>query len=222
MLRTAILSLLLALTAPAAGWEVLFDGKSTEGWREITGDAFPTHSWKIEDGCLKTITSEEGRQDIRTVAEYRNFELEFEWKIAPGGNSGVKYLVRKVDRWNARGGKGYNARARGFEYQLVDDGANADAKMGPKNRAGALYNYVAPGTAAARPPGQFNRSRLVVKGGHIEHWLNDVKVVEVEAGSPELAGDADAVKSFELKTSPISLQNHNSEVWFRNIRIRRD
>lgn len=204
-----LLGLLLTAGSLSGQWVSLFDGKTTDGWLEITGDAFPRQSWTIEDGCLKAVPNPDGFQDIRTVATFRSFELEFAWRISAGGNSGVKYLIHKVDKWQSKTGKGYQARARGFEYQLVDDATNDDAKKDPRHRAGALYSRVAPSQAAARPAGEFNQSRLVVRGRHIEQWLNGVKVVELEA------------EERELRESPISLQNHASEVWFRNLRIRR-
>lgn len=190
----------------SAGFELLFDGHSAAGWREITGDGFPA-SWRVEDGCLRAVAGMRGFQDIRTESEFSDFELRFEWRISPGGNSGVKYRLERVDRWVPPNGAFYQARARGPEYQIVDDALNADAQESPKNTAGALYGKIAPVRAAALRPGEWNQGRVIVRGSHLEHWLNDVKVVECECAP--------------AATSAIALQNHNSEVWFRSLRILR-
>jgi hypothetical protein len=185
----------------AAGWTLLFDGRSSTGWLEVTGLPFPD-SWTIEDGCLKTKTNPDAFQDLRTREVFGSFELRFDWKISRGGNSGVKYFVVKTDRWHSRTGQGFHARARGAEYQLIDDNSEPDAKK----KAGALYGVQAPVKLAARPMGEFNESRLVVLGTHVEHWLNGEKVLEYEASQ--------APRSF------LSLQHHNSEVWFKNVKLR--
>jgi hypothetical protein len=201
----------------------LFDGRTTDGWIEITGKSFPTMCWKVEDGCLKAFPNPNGMQDIRTVETFRNFDLEWEWKILVGGNSGVKYLVQKVDEWTAKG-RGRQARARGFEYQLADD-INEEAVNDPSRACGSLYSVLAP-TPRVRPTiSSFNRSRLVVNGSHVEHWLNGVKVVEYETTGPKALALLENVrkggKPAFPQGGPISLQNHASEAWFRNIRIRR-
>lgn len=193
-----------------AGFVLLFDGHSSAGWAEITGDGFPAAAWKIEDGSLKTVAGLPGFQDIRTNGEYVDFELRFEWRVSKGGNSGVKYRLEKVDRWVAKDGRGYHARARGLEYQIVDDSLNAEARADPKNTAGALYGKVAPTVAAAHPAGEWNDARIVVRGVRLEHWLNGVKVVDCDC----------AIATGAVKPTPISLQNHDSEAWFRDLRLR--
>ena len=99
------------------GWHLLFDGSTTQGWLEVTGQPFPSECWTVEDGCLKAFPGPKGNQDIRTVAAYSSFEFQFAWRILKGGNSGVKYLVQNFDRWT--NAQGLQARARGPEYQLV-------------------------------------------------------------------------------------------------------
>jgi len=135
-----------ALTAQerAAGWRLLFDGKSTAGWVEVTGKPFPTNCWTIENACLKAIPKDDGFQDIITTENFRNFELEWEWKLNAKGNSGVKYLIQKVDDWNNKQGR--QARARGLEYQLADD-ANDDAASAA-SRVAASPAISAPRTGA--------------------------------------------------------------------------
>jgi len=196
----------------AAGWRLLFDGKTTAGWVEITGKPFPANCWTVEDQSLKALVRTDGFQDIRTVDTFDSFEFEFDWKLLKEGNSGVKYLIGKVDEWTNKAGR--QARARGLEYQLADD-TNDDAASDPRRVAGSLYSLIAP-TPRIRPKiGEFNHSRLVVHGSHVEHWLNGTKVVAFEITLPEvqkLIGPD--------HHSPISLQNHSSETWFRNLKIR--
>ena len=205
----------------AGDWKPLFDGATTAGWLEVTGLDFP-QSWTIENGCLKAIPSAVG-QDIRTVETYRSFEMEFEWKLPKGGNSGVKYLVQKTDRWQRKGEEGFQARARGFEYQLLDDASADEAKRDATRGTASLYSYLATTPKVIAEPGKFHQSRIVVKGDHVEHWFDGVKVLEFKITQPE------AMKAFEgLKSGPeikwdtmIALQNHGTEVWFRNLKIRR-
>lgn len=175
------------------------------GWLEVTGKPFPTSCWTFEDGSLFAHPSPDGFQDIRTVATYRSFELELEWKLAKGGNSGIKYMVRKVDQWPARNGKGYHARSRGLEYQISDN-SQPEAADGRKACA-SLYGKYAPTPGTECAPEQFHTTRIVVRGRHVEHWLDGKQVLVFEAD--------------DVVESPICLQNHASEVCFRNIKIRR-
>jgi hypothetical protein len=196
------LTLAQAQTGQSLPWESLFDGISTKGWLEVTGAPFPS-SWVIEDGCLKTVPNPQNMQDLRTLASFRNFEFRFEWKLAPGGNSGVKYRIEKTDRWQRPGDSGYQARARGSEYQLLDD-----PQAPPNKQTGSLYTVQAPLRPIHPTPNVFHESRIIVHPDHIEHWL-----------------DGELILTYPLATPPqesfLSLQNHNSIVWFRNLRIRR-
>jgi hypothetical protein len=203
----------LTASEQAAGWRLLFDGRTTEGWLEITGKPFPANCWTIEDQSLKALVRRDGFQDIRTTGEFESFELEFDWKILKDGNSGVKYLIQKVDEWTNAAGR--QARARGLEYQLADD-TNDDAASDPRRLAGSLYSVIAPVPRLHPRIGEFNHSRLVVDGEHVEHWLNGVKVVEFETTAPEVKKLLTAGR----RRGPISLQNHSSETWFRNLKIR--
>ena len=196
------------------GWRLLFDGKTTAGWEEITGKPFPSNCWTIEDGSLKALVRTDGFQDIRTKETFGNFELEFEWKMGKDGNSGVKYRIERVDEWTNAAGR--QARARGLEYQLADD-ANEDSASDPRRVAGSLYSAIAPAPRIRPRIGEFNQSRIVVNGNRVEHWLNGTKVVEFETNAPEVRA---LVRGELPKTSPISLQNHSSETWFRSIRIK--
>ena len=209
----------------AQGWELLFDGTTTSGWLEVTGKPFPASSWTIEDGSLKAKPNPAGMQDIRTVETFCSFELEFEWRCAANGNSGVKYLLLGVDSWPGKQGS-TNARGRAFEYQLGGEDADPKARSDLKYAAGSLYGVLAPGRRVAHTAGEFTRARLVVRGGHVEHWMGGQKLLEFELDSPEFARDFEASRKRRLPgrdawESPIVLQNHNTEFWFRNIRIRR-
>jgi hypothetical protein len=206
----------------AAGWTLLFDGATTRGWLEVTGGPLQAASWTVEDGCLKALPNLQGKQDIRTTESYRSFELQFEWRLVKNGNSGVKYLVQRTDRWQKKGRTSYEARARGLEYQLVDD-ASADAKDATRITA-SLYSGLAPKGAVSKPLGEFNQSRIVVRGEHVEHWLNGVKVLEFQISQPEVAQvlrNSQRTAGPIVRESPICLQNHTPPVWFRNIKIRR-
>jgi hypothetical protein len=208
----------------AAGWKLLFDGKTTNGWRAFHSPSFPSSGWVIEDGALKRVAANGrpgGGGDIITADEYGDFELTLDWKLSPGGNSGLKYLISE-DLVKA-GNSGV-----GFEMQILDDERHPDAKAGKNgNRtAGSLYDLIAPGTHAARAIGEWNQVRLVVHGGHVEQWLNGKRVVEFQIGSPEMkALIADSkykdIKGFgDVTTGHILLQDHGNEVLFRNIKIR--
>jgi len=209
------------------GWRLLFDGETSAGWLEVTGKPFPTNCWTIENGSLKALVRTDGFQDIRTADTFRSFDLQFDWMLNVDGNSGVKYLIQNVDEWVNQAGR--QARARGLEYQLADN-HNEDAASDPRKVAGALYSLIAP--APGKPGGlphigEFNHSRLLVDGPHVEHWMNGVKVVEFETTAPEVQQllrtnlpKGSAAGTPLVEASPISLQNHSSETWFRNIKIR--
>jgi len=205
----------------ASNEEALFDGATWRGWRTVAGRRdFPSHCWTVENGCAKALVARGVFEDIRTEEEFGDFELAFEWRIAPGGNAGVKYLIHREDRWQPKGAEGYHARGRGFEYQLADD----TAMTGGEQRAGAMYGFQAPArTDVARRVGEFNEARIVRRGAYVEHWLNGVRVIAVD-----LASGAMQARMRERKVpaelpgrSPIVLQNHASEAWIRRMVIRR-
>jgi Domain of Unknown Function (DUF1080) len=206
------------------GWHLLFDGKTTAGWEEITEKPFPTSCWTVEGGSLKALVRTDGAQDVRTTETFRSFDLQFDWKILSRGNSGVKYRIQNVDEWTNPAGR--QARARGLEYQIADD-ADPDAASDPRKVAASLYSLIAPVPRVRPRIGEFNHSRLLVRGTHVEHWLNGVNVLTFELTDPSVeallrsqlpkGSPADAPL---VQSSPISLQNHSSEAWFRNIKIR--
>jgi hypothetical protein len=199
----------------AAGWKLLFDGKTTQGWRSFKKQTFPDKGWVVEDGWLHCLGKHGG--DVITDAECNDFELQWEWKQASAGNSGVKYFVIETRK-----------DALGHEYQMIDDEREPDAlRANGKRVTASFYDVLAPTTRPnVKPPGEVNSSRIVVKGNHVEHWLNGVKVLEYECGSEK---EKAAVAASKFKTTPgfgdkvkghILLQDHNSEVWFRNVKVR--
>lgn len=205
----------LSTQEKAAGWKLLFDGKTTNGWRSFKKQSFPIKGWVVEDGWLHCLAK--GGGDIISDAEFDNFELEWEWKQAPDGNSGLKYFIIET-----------RPSAIGHEYQMIDDEREPDAKIGNGKRVTAAFYDVLPRSSKTptKPPGEINQSRIVVKGSHVEHWLNGAKVLEYECGSD---GVKAAVANSKFKNTAgfgekvkghLLLQDHNSEVWFRNLKIR--
>ncbi|MEP7269980.1 MAG: DUF1080 domain-containing protein [Acidobacteriota bacterium] len=207
-------------------WRSLFDGKSLAGWRGFHQKE-PGKGWVAEGGMIKLTSRPEGSAgepngDLITVDQFENFEFEIEWRLGKGGNSGIKYLVSEDLPKTGRSGVS-------FEYQVLDDENHPDAKMGiAGNRTvGALYDLIPPsGSKKVKPVGQFNLTRIVKRGSHIEHWLNGEKVVEFEQGSDDLKARIAASKfkttaGFgEAKRGHILLQDHSDGVWFKNIKIR--
>jgi hypothetical protein len=199
----------------AAGWKLLFDGKTTDGWRTFKKQTFPAKGWVVEDGWLHCLGK--GGGDVISDTEFGDFELQWEWRIAPGGNSGLKYFV--IETRNS---------ALGHEYQMIDDESSPDAKsLSGKQVTASFYDVLKPTVhPPTRPPGEINQSRILVKGNHVEHWLNGVKVLAYDCGSEEVKA---AVAASKFKTTAefgnkikghLLLQDHQSEVWFRNIKIR--
>ena len=199
----------------AAGWKLLFDGKTTDGWRTFKKKSFPAKGWVVEDSWLHCLGKSGG--DIISEGEFGDFELQWDWKQAEVGNSGVKYFV--IETRDA---------ALGHEYQMIDDERTPDAKLANGKRVTAsFYDVLKPTvTPATKQPGEINQSRIVVKGNHVEHWLNGMKVLEYECGSEALKA---AIAASKFNTTAgfgdkvqghILLQDHHSEVWFRNVKIR--
>ncbi|GAA0533618.1 DUF1080 domain-containing protein [Chitinophaga japonensis] len=200
------------------GWQLLFNGQSLDGWHIYKGKT--SNSWVVENGVLHCLGSEKDKSDKRgdlvTDSTFENFELQAEWKIAPQGNSGIIYLASEE----------YAAPyLSGPEYQLIDDN-NFPEKLEDWQKTGANYAMGAPLVAAAKPVGEWNHTRIVVNNGHVEHWLNGQKTAEYEIGSPEWKNAKETGKWKDArgyggtKKGHIVLQDHGSEVWFRNVKVK--
>lgn len=195
-------------------WTSLFDGRTTAGWRGFGKPAFPEKGWIVKDGWL-THVAQGGGGDLITERTFTDFELRFEWRIAAGGNSGVKYFIDEARK-----------APIGHEYQIIDDAAHPDAKIGPKRQTAALYDALPAQSPKVRPAGQINESAIRVKGDSVEHWLNGARVLQYQLGSPELAA-AKAASKFKGEArwgtrfpTPILLQDHGDGIEFRNLRLR--
>lgn len=201
--------------SPAQAWVVLFDGTSLNAFRGYKQEAMPAKGWEIADGCLHRPAGE-GGGDIVTREQYKDFEFRCMWKIAKGGNSGIIYRATEDHTfpWET-----------GFEMQILDDVAHRDGSK-PRTRAGSLYDLFPCDEDVVKPAGEWNEARIVARGTHIEHWLNGVKVVDVNTQSREFK---DAWKASKWPGMPdfgtrlrghIALQDHGDEVWFKDIRVR--
>ena len=220
----------------AQGWRLLWDGMSTNGWRGANLSGFPDHGWTIRDGALSVEAAAGGEStnggDIITREEFASFELELDFRITPGANSGIKYFVDP----QLGPTLGLAGSAIGLEFQILDDERHPDAKLGVRgNRTvGSLYDLIPatnldePGRMAKRvlPPGAWNRARIVATGRHVEHWLNGVKVVDYERGTQMFRALVNNSKYKDMpgfgerERGPILLQDHGNAVSFRSIKIR--
>jgi hypothetical protein len=207
------------------GWKLLWDGKTPKGWRGAKLTTFPENGWVIKDGTLTIMESGGGEStaggDIVTVDKYKNFELIVDFNYTQKANSGIKYFV------NTELNKGAGSSI-GCEYQILDDRLHPDAIKGiAGNRTLAgLYDLIPPLPKRDNGPGQWNRATIIVKGNHVEHWLNGQKTVEYERGNDSWRA---MVARSKFKVWPnfgeaadghILLQDHGNTVSFKNIKIR--
>lgn len=208
-----------------AGWKLLFDGKTTNGWHAY-GKTTIGKAWKVVGGALmlEVAKTQDGHWqsqdggDIVTDEEYGNFELRLDWKISPCGNSGIMYRIVESSKYTY-------PWETGPEMQVLDNSCHPDGKI-ISHRAGSLYDLITVSKETVKPVGQWNKVRIVLRDGRLEQWLNGVKVVETELWTPEW--DQALAKS-KWKDYPdfakapmgrIGLQDHGNGVWFRNIKIR--
>lgn len=207
--------LLVGLTDTSVGQQAiaLFDGRSLHGWTTEEGRPV-TQGWEVVDGMLHLSPGNGGGGNIVSVLSFCDFVLDFEWKIAAEGNNGIKYRVRD-----------YGGRMLGCEYQLIDDEHSPDVSS-TKQLTGALYDVYEPiRRGILRPAGQFNQSRIVVRGQHIEHWLNGHAIMVAEVGSPEWRTRIGQSKFWDVpcfgynRAGKIMITDHHSEVWIRSMMI---
>ena len=194
----------------AAGWKLLFDGKSLAGWRGFKKKAPPSQGWVVENGILKKVGGVQGG-DIITEEKFSNFELRWEWRIPARSNNGIKYFIDEQ-----------RSSPIGHEYQMIDD---ILAKT-PKHKTGSFYDVLPPTANEATKIGEWNSSAVLVRGNNVEHWLNGTKILQYELGSEPVkkavaASKFKDVAGFGMKLKGhILLTDHKDEAWFRDIKIR--
>lgn len=204
------------------GWKLLFDGKTTTGWRNFNSDKI-NPGWKVADGSLYLDTTKVNGKvvaagDIVTVDEYENYELSIDWKIQACGNSGIIFNVQEGSKYTA-------SYQTGPEMQVLDNACHPDAKI-IKHRAGDLYDLISCSTETVKPAGEWNQAKLIANKGHYTFWLNGVKTVEFDMGTPQwnemVAGSKfkDMPDFGKFTKGRIDLQDHGNMVSFRNIKIK--
>src|SRR5690554_4536663 len=205
----------------AEGWELLFDGENLDQWRSAKGDNFPSDAWVIEDGAL-VLTGKGG--DIITREKYGDFELTWEFNLTEGANSGIKYFVDSITHRTSR-----ETVINGPEYQIIDDLNYEGIKDDPNglSSTGSLYLLYAPENKTLLPAGEWNNARIIAKNGEVEHWLNGRKVLSYQKGSEDFRRK---IVETKFKDYPdyglapeghILLTDHQDQVYFRNIKIRK-
>jgi len=205
----------LTAAEKSAGWQLLFDGKTFNGWRTYAKKGAPITGWEVVDGTLHALPKSKGDQ-LLTVKKYKDFEFSWEWKLNPKGNNGVKYMVSEE-----------RTKTPGPEYQMLDDDGHPDGKLGPKRQTAAFYDVLPP--SAERPikkVGEWNLSKIVVRGKTVEHWLNGKNVLTYVLGSLEVKAGLAASKFATVAgfgdkiEGHILLTYHNDDCWYRNMKIR--
>lgn len=239
------------------GWALLFDGSTFKHWQDPAKKTPPGDAWTIEDGCLKTLANPRITEDLVSDRSYGDFELQFDWKVSERGNTGLKYRLQRTIFLDAAKMKefkgtfeeiigaqlktGVSQRATlasgvkgqeytvAFEFQLIDDERHPDARRGVSRQTGALYSMIEPSSHPGHPAGEWNHGLLVLKGNHVEHWVNGVKVIDASLedeqvraavakrwkAAPEVLEDLTHPK----QTGAFMLQNHGDVAWFKNIKI---
>jgi hypothetical protein len=204
----------LTAAEKADGWQLLFDGRTLDAWRGYRRDALPESGWEIKEGTLRTIPKAKGGELI-TRRKFDNFEFSWEWRVAPGGNNGVKYFVTEE-----------RPKSPGHEYQMIDD-AGYPGKLSSNHHTADFYDVLpAASDKPIRPAGEWNMSRIVVRGTRVEHWLNGKNVLTYELGSEAVKAGIEKSKfkghaGFGDKIAGhIMLTYHQDECWYRNLKVR--
>ena len=219
----AVLLSVIACHAQKNKWEVLFDGHSTDKFRGYNMQTFPDKAWKIEDGALVTQT-DVPNIDLVTKEAYKNFELDFDWKVSKAGNSGIFFHMKESLAQESGNGNSPNWLDN-FEMQILDDIDFND--KAPIRSAGSLYDLIIPVNKQLKPVGEYNHAKLIVNGNHVEHWLNGNKVVEYEMGSPAMD---ELLRKSKFSKNPnygkstdglLMFQHHGQKVWFKNIKVKK-
>lgn len=207
----------LSHSEKAGGWVLLFDGKKMDQWRNYLKDS--VSGWIVENGTMKALgLGNDLSGDIITKEQFEDFELTLEWKISPGGNSGIMFMVHEDTAYEA-------VYETGPEYQLLDD-LGYHEPVEDWQLAAANYAMHVTGEKKLRPVGEWNTARIIKTGTHVEHWLNGRKVVEYELWTEDWKSRVSAGKWKDypgygtFSRGHIALQDHGDEVWFRNIKIR--
>jgi hypothetical protein len=202
----------LTAAEKAEGWKLMFNGTSLTGWKGYKKATVPT-GWTVAAGVL---TRSGAGGDLMTAEEYGDFEMRFEWKVPQNGNSGIIYRIAETEQYPWQTGP---------EYQILHNQGHADGKN-PITSAGSNYAVNPPVKDVTKPVGEWNEGRLIVRGNHVEHWLNGVKVVEYEIGSADWEARVKASKFAKvanygrMKRGFIALQDHGDAVSYRNLKIR--
>ena len=211
-----LITVFISCSKKTSDWTILFDGQSVTGMRGYKMDSFPWDSWVIKEGALKTIPGSKG-VDIISTDIYKDFELELEWKLQSGGNSGIFYFATEEGNFIWQSAP---------EMQVLDNTAHPD-RMRKVTSAGALYDLIAPKNEVVKALGQFNQVKIISKDNHIEHWLNGQKLLEYEYGSEEMKALIGQSKFKDMpyfakaSSGRVGLQGDHGEVWYKNIRIRK-
>ena len=211
-----LITIFLSCDNSKSDWLVLFDGKSVSGLRGYKMNSFPWGSWTIEDGSLKTVPGEKGI-DIISTETFKDFELQLEWKLQSGGNSGIFYFATE---------EGDFIWQSAPEMQVLDNISHQDG-LRDETSAGALYDLIPTIREAVKPLGEYNKVRIVSKDGEIQHWLNQTLILEYDYGSEtfdELVSKSkfrDMPFFGKASSGKVGLQGDHGEVWYRNIRIKK-
>ena len=202
----------LTAAEKADGWKLLFDGNSLNGWRAFKSPT-PPAGWKAVGGEL---VRQDSGGDLMTAEQFGDFELRLEWKVTKNGNSGIMFRVTDQAKLTYETGP---------EFQILDNSGHKDGQN-PMTSAGSNYAMHAPVRDVTRPVGEWNEARLIVRGAHVEHWMNGVKLLEYELWSEDWDKRMKASKFAKMplygraKRGHLVLQDHGDLVWYRNIKVR--